>query len=68
MNNHEFEKLKNTNFFLGKKKKKNLLMTGPAQNSLSLCRERLLLLFNFQQLAFTNVTDEIDGSIPSYQK
>ena len=66
MNNHEFEKLKNTNFFL--EKKKNLLMTGPAQNSLSLCRERLLLLFNFQQLAFTNVTDDIDGSIPSYQK
>ena len=43
-------------------------MTGPAQNSLSLCRERLLLLFNIQQLAFTNVTDEIDGSIASYQK
>ena len=43
-------------------------MTGPAQNSLSLCRERLLMLFNFQQLAFTNVTDDIDGSIPSYQK
>ena len=43
-------------------------MTGPAQNGLSLCGERLLLLFNFRQLAFTNVIDDIDGSIPYYQK